>query len=224
MKLCTAILLLLTFSAAAQVTTTAVRRSVIASGQADVAVSPDQARVAISVVTQAATADDAVMQNAAKAQAVIDAVNSLIGNAGSVRTSSYSVSPTRDTTGKLTGYTVTNSITATVNNLAITGRVMDAAVAAGANRIDGLSLGLRDDEPIRQQALRAAGQVAKARATSIAAGLGVTLGQVLTAAESGVVVPITSVGVGAAPTATTPIEAGTLTVTARISVEYEIIQ
>lgn len=94
---------------------------------------------------------------------------------------------------------------------------------AGANRIDGLSLGLRDDEPTRQQALRAAGQVAKARATSIAAGLGVTLGQVLNAGETGVVVPTLSVGAGAPTAVTTPIEAGTLTVTGRITVEYEVL-
>ena len=74
-------------TAAAQVTTP-VRRSITASGQADVAVAPDQARVTISVVTQSATADDAVMQNAGKTQAVIDAVKALIGSAGSVRTSS----------------------------------------------------------------------------------------------------------------------------------------
>src|SRR5947209_1937417 len=121
-------LVLLAVSAVAQVTTP-VRRSITASGQGDVAVTPDQARITISVVTQSATADDAVMQNAAKAQAVIDAVNGLVGNAGSVRTSSYNVSPVGDTTNKITGYMVTNSILATVNNLPITGRVMDAAVA-----------------------------------------------------------------------------------------------
>ena len=141
-------------------------------------------------------------------QAVINAVKGLIGNAGSVRTSAYNVTPIRDTTNKITGYAVTNSILATVNNLSITGRVMDAAVAAGANRIDGVSLGLRDDEPIRQQALRAAGQVAKARATAIAAGLGVTLGQVLTAGESAAAVAgLTITGI-ALPGATTPIEPG----------------
>lgn len=71
-------LLLLVLTAAAQVTAP-VRRSITASGQADVAVAPDQARVTISVVTQSATADDAVIQNAGKTQAVIDAVNALIG-------------------------------------------------------------------------------------------------------------------------------------------------
>jgi uncharacterized protein YggE len=220
MKLFAAVLLV-ALSATAQVT--AVRRSITATGQADVAVTPDQARVVIAVVTQGTTADDAVMQNASTAQAVIAAVNGLIGNAGSVRTSAYSVSPGRDNSGKITGYTVTNSILATVNNLAITGRVMDAAVAAGANRIDGLSLGLQNDEPVRVQALRAAGQIARARATAIAAGLGVNLGQVLTAGESGVVVPTIGVGGGAPGAATTAIEAGTLTVTARITVEYEIV-
>ena len=216
-------IILLVLTAAAQVTAP-VRRSITANGQADVAITPDQASVSVSVVTQSTTADDAVMQNAARSQAVIDAVKALIGNAGSVRTSSYSVSPIRDTTAnKITSYVVTNSILATVNNLSITGRVMDAAVAAGANRIDGLSLGLRDAEPIRQQALRAAGQVAKARATSIAAGLGVTLGQVLNAGEAGVVVPSLVLPTATATGITTPIEAGTLTVTGRITVEYEIL-
>jgi len=202
-----------------------VLRTVRASGTADVVVRPDQARIYVAVVTQATTAEEASQINATRTQAVIDAVRALIGNAGEIRTQSYSVSPVREgNPSRVTGYSVTNSLALIVNNLNITGRVLDAAVAAGANRIDGLSLGLREDEPLRVQALRAAGQVAKTRAEAIAGGLGLRLGQVVNASEAGV----SSIGsLVRAPSAglavTTPIEAGTLTVSATIAVEYEVV-
>jgi hypothetical protein len=111
----------------------------------------------------------------------------------------------------------------TVNNLAITGRIIDTAIAAGANRVDSLTLGLRDYEPSRLQALRAAGQRAKQRAEAIAAGLGVRVGQLMSADEGYSVRPLTSADSRELAATSTPIETGSLTVAATVTVEYEIL-
>ena len=203
-----------------------VRRSVRASGEADVSVSPDQVRVTVSIVTRGATADEAASQNSSRSAAVTTALRALVGNAGEIRTNFYSLRQVREgNPPRDVGFEAVNSLLVRANNVALAGRIIDTAIGAGATRIDGISLGLRDDEPIRLQALRAAGQVARARAEALAAGIGVRLGNVLSAdagGGGGGVIPIARVDV-AAVTPSTVIEPGTLTVRSTVSVEYEIV-
>lgn len=201
------------------------RRTIRAFGQGEVAVRPDQARVQVSVVTRATTADEASQQNATRAAAVIDAVKKLIGNAGEVRTAFYNVSPySEGNPPRQTGFQVTNSLLVITNNITIAGRIIDTAIQAGANRVDFLSLGLRDDDPVRLEALRVAGQKARQRAEAIASGLGVRIGQVLNADEGSTVRPTGIVEARTlAAAAPTPVEPGTLTVIATVTVEYEIV-
>jgi uncharacterized protein YggE len=205
--------------------TPAPRRSVRASGEADVAVSPDQVRVTVSVVTRATTADEAASQNAARSSAVTQALRSLLGNTGEIRTAFYSLRQVREgNPPRDAGFEASNTLYVRANNVALAGRIIDTATDAGATRIDGISVGLRDDEPTRLQALRAAGQVARARAEAVAAGIGVRLGAVLTADAGGaVVVPTNRIAAPSPAGAATVIEPGTLNVTAVVSVEYEIL-
>jgi uncharacterized protein YggE len=209
--------------ATAQVTSQT-RRTIRAYGEGEVSVRPDQARIQISIVTRAATADQASQENATRSTTVFEEVKKLIGNAGEIQTSYYTVNAySEGNPPKQTGFQVTNSIRVTVNNLNITGRVIDAAIAAGANRVDSLTLGLRDDDPVRLEALRAAGQRAKQRAEAIATGLGVRVGQVISADEGYSARPLTTEDSRALAAASTPIEAGSMTVRATVTVEYEIV-
>jgi uncharacterized protein YggE len=200
------------------------QRTIQATGDAQVSVAPDLARVQVSVVSRAATADEASQANATRAAAVIAAIRQLIGSAGEIRTAYYNVMAySEGNPPRQAGFQVTNSLQVTILNLQIVGRVLDAAIAAGANRVDSLSLGLRDDDPSMLQALQAAGSRARARAEAIARGLGVTVGRVLHASEGGVIRPlVTDTRLTAAPAATTPIETGSLTITAHVTVEYEV--
>jgi uncharacterized protein YggE len=208
----------------AQVTPT-VRRSVRATGDADVSVIPDQARVTVSVVTRGQTADEAASQNATRSAAVTQALRALVGNAGEIRTVFYSLHQVREgNPPREMGFEAANTLQVRANNIALAGRIIDTAIQSGATRIDGIALGLRDDESTRLQALRAAGQVARARAEAIAAGIGVRLGSVLNAdSGGGAVVPINRVATPTAVGNATAVEPGTLTVSAVVSVEYEIV-
>ena len=206
-----------------------VRRSISASADGSVAVRPDAARVTVAVVKQAATAAEAASQNATVATAVIDAVRRLLGANADVKTVYYHLSPVysnpRDgSPSQITGFTATNSIEAVAGDPNLAGRVIDTAVSAGATRVEGIRLFLRNDDASRAQALRLASQRARAKAEAIAMGLGVRLGQILNAREGFASLP--SVGIdrsgGALATTQTPIEAGTLEVRATVTVDIEI--
>lgn len=206
----------------------AVRRFVRASGEGTVTVRPDAARVGLSIVTQDATAAEVASKNSTAAAAVIAAIRQLLGPNADVKTVSYNLTPTytypRDgSPQQLTGFLATNSIEAVAGDITLAGRVIDTAVSAGATRVDGIRLFLKDDDASRAQALRTAAQRAKTRADAIALGLGVRLGGILSATEgvsTGLVIPDTRLGAGAA--AQTPIEGGTLEVRAIVTVDVEI--
>lgn len=199
-------------------------RYVRAYGEASVSIRPDQARISVSIITQAQTAQEAGSQNATRTNAVIEQLRALLGANADIKTTGYSLSPNynypRDSPPVLTGYTAANSLLVTVNDINAAGSVIDTATQAGATRIDGLRFGLRDEEPSRAQALRAAGQKARAKADAIALGLSVRLGAVLMAEEGVAVRPV-----GAdrtAMTTTTPVEPGTLEVHATVTLDVEI--
>ena len=158
-------------------------RTVTASGDAVISVKPDLARVTVGVETQAVTAQEAAAQNATIAQNVLTAVRGVLGSGGTTETISYTISPNyRSAAGQppvLTGYTVTNLIQVTTLDMGNVGRLIDAASGAGANRINGLSFGIRDEDPVRRQALTAAAKQARGHADAIAAGLGGRAGMVL---------------------------------------------
>jgi uncharacterized protein YggE len=216
--------LLLTFSAMAQ---TPQRSTVQANGNATISVTPDQAQINVSVVTQAATAQDASSQNATIATNVQAQLTQVLGSSGTVKTISYSVSPNynypQNGPPVLTGYTVTNSIQVTLNDLTITGKIIDTAVQSGATRIDSLSFTLKDDTDARSQALKAATLKAKAKADAMAASVGLKTGAFLVIQESGAVVQsiITN---APGTTATTPVQPGTVGVTGNVTIAVELLQ
>jgi len=225
MKLLICALLLTTAGAFGQ--TAPPRSTVQATGTASVSVTPDQAQINVSAVTSAATAQEAANQNATLATTVQQAIAQALGTSGSVKTIGYSVTPNynfpRDgSPAVLIGYTVTNSIQVTLNDLTIAGKVIDSATQAGASRIDSLQFTLKDDTEARSQALKAAVLKAKAKADAMAASLGLKTTSVLVIQESGAVVtPLTGV---AGTAASTPITPGQLTVTGNVTISVEMTQ
>jgi uncharacterized protein YggE len=202
---------------------TASTGTIQATGNATISVNPDVAQLTVGVQTQAASAQAAADANAAKTSAVIDALKALLGSTGTLQTVSYSVYPTYSSTGQtITGYNVSNTLQATTADLSLPGRLIDAANQAGATSIGSLSFGLRNPEPVKQQALAQAAKQAQAHATAIAAGLSVKTGALLSAQEAASASPIVA-GVAGAANAT-PVLTGTVNVTATVTITVQLAQ
>ena len=198
-----------------------------AVGTALIPVTPDQAKVDAGVVTQAASAQDASTQNATKVAAVLAALQQLLGTTANIQTVSYSLSPnyTYPPGGgqpTLTGYTASNTIEVTTSDLSSIGKVIDTAIQAGANTIQSLQFGLQNDQPAQAQALKAATQEAKMYADAIASGLGLHAGSAVLAQQGTAAVSPVVTGIAASST-TTPIQSGMVTVSATVTVEFQLV-
>jgi hypothetical protein len=198
-----------------------------AIGSATISVNPDQAQLTVGVVTQGTTAQDAGQQNATLTTTVLNALKGVLGTGGTTQTISYSVSPRYSTTqgqpSVIIGYTASNTVQVTTTDLTLIGRLIDTATQAGANSVGNLSFGLQNPEPVTEQALSQAAKQAQAHANAIAGGLGAKTGVVLSAQEGASVTPVLVSGVlAAAPT--TPIQTGTVSVTASVTINVQLIQ
>ena len=186
------------------------------------------AQLNIGVVTQAATAQAAADQNAATTDAVIKALQGILSSAGTIQTLYYSINPRYVSSGgqqTLAGYMVTNTLQVTTTIVGRVGPLIDAANAAGANNIAGPYFGLQNPDPEVQLALSAASKEALAHASAIASGLGAKTSAVISAEEGSTVRPFVSGDAGGAATSVaTPIQTGTVNVSATVTVTVALVQ
>lgn len=215
-----------------QQTSQAPPHTVRASAEATVTTKPDRARISVSVYTQAATAEATSQQNATATSSVLAALKETIGSKGQIKTSGLFANPQMQYgknggTPKITGYATTNTLTITVDDLALVSKVVDAAIGAGATQIQGVTFSLKDDEAIRAQALEQASRKAYASAEAIAKALNLSVVGVLdaqTASEE----PNPLLRMGgmaqsiAIPGAATPIEPGDIDVHVTVVVTLEV--
>jgi len=207
----------------------AARRLVRATGDATLSTKPDQARINVGVVTQAATAQEASTQNAAQVETVLARLRQVLGAAGEMKTIGYSLTPNYKYpqgggTPTLIGFTASNTVEVTTNDLSLIGKVIDTAIQAGATNVQGLRFTVKDAESLRSVALAMAARQARAHADGIAAGLGVRLGAVITAQEGAVynIQPLDTRATAGAATPT-PIETGLVEIQATVTVDVEIV-
>lgn len=198
--------------------------SVRATGTATVHAQPDKAELNVGVVTQAATAQAAADQNATSTTAMLSALKAVLGANGTIHTVGYSISPRYSNTNPsvITGYIVSNTVQVNTVNLNRVGPLIDAANRAGANNVGGITFGLQDPDPVLQQALGKATKTAMAHASAIAQGLGMKAGAVLSAQEGSTITPMR--GEFAAAARATPIETGTVGVSATVTVRVALTQ
>ncbi len=203
-------------------------RLVRAVGEAVIMVKPDLAKLNVGVITQAATAREANVQNAARVEGVLAQLRQVLGPAADIQTTSYSLTPNyrynQDLPPILTGYTASNIVEVNISDLSVVGTVIDAASQAGANNVGGLQFTIKDQEPVRMQVLGLAAKQGRAHAEAIVAGLGGRIGAIFSATEGATVSPLVR---GETPTAaapTTPIETGLVQVRATVTIDAELLQ
>lgn len=124
----------------------------------------------------------------------------------------------------LVGYTASNQIKITQDDLNKLGKVIDSAIAAGATNVANISFSVKDKAPHKKAALEKAFNDAKGKAEIIAAASGLVLRLIkqIHEAEAKVIRPMRAFkaeGVGAA--AETPISPGKIEVRGNLTVVYE---
>jgi uncharacterized protein YggE len=189
-------------------------------GHGVVSVVPDQASISAGVHTQAATAADALGQNAKLMNAVIEALKQAGGK--DLQTQQVSLYPRADDNGNVTGYTADNSVSASTS-IADAGALVDAAVAAGANTVGGPTLSVSDEAARYRDALKQAVSDARAKAQALADAGGFGVGPVSVVTEqSSAPQPVFERGAVAKAADSTPVEPGTQDITADVTVTFRI--
>ncbi|MDO8434934.1 MAG: SIMPL domain-containing protein [Candidatus Binatus sp.] len=190
---------------------------------------PDVATLNLAIETHAATAEEAASRNGTLAEKIIAALKAKLGDKGKISTGGYSLNPEYDQRPsrepKIVSYTAQNSITAETGALDLLGALIDASIAAGANRVNYLSFALKDDSKVRTEAITIATRDAKAQADALAAALGVKLGKVIKATTVAEARPIPMQRMGmavAAERVATPVEPGEVTVPVTVSLTFYI--
>jgi uncharacterized protein len=235
----TTVLALLAAAAAAQTTGGPGQRLVTVVGESEASAPPDLAVLTLAVETEAATAAQAAASNAERADGLRERLEGMSSVQLRVSTSGYSLEPVYapqprgddpdmergEQPPKIRGYRAYNEVRVEIRDLAAVGRVLDAAVASGANRVVSLLFLLEQREAALREALTRAGREARAQADAVAAALDVRLGPVASAhAGGGGPIPMPMRQMAAMEMAvSTPIEPGVVTVRATLTVSYQIL-
>lgn len=168
--------------------------TVMVSGHGEVSAAPDTAYVTSGVMTQGATAREALDANTAAMNELIATLKASGIEARDIQTSGFTVSPNyvyteeRDANGytlppKINDYIVNNSVTIRVRALDTLGAVLDKAVTVGANTINGISFALADPSKQLDEARRLAFAEAQSKAELYAELAGLPLGTIVNISE-----------------------------------------
>ncbi len=193
----------------------------------------DELQLKIGVVTLGETAEGALAENSFKMQKVIVHLESINLAKEDYETSHFSINPTYTPYPKnppenwkpsINGYEVTNTILIHTSKLDLAGKIIDLANQAGANSITEIRFGLHDSRDYWTEALAAAGANGVRDAQTIAQATGVRLVRVLSISlnQPQVYSPHLSAAAFAKAGNAPPIEPGEVSITANVSLVYEI--
>ncbi|HEX7594375.1 MAG TPA: SIMPL domain-containing protein [Anaerolineae bacterium] len=201
------------------------------TGTGKVGVKPNIATSSIGIEVTATTLADATSQANAKMAAVIDKIKSFGVADKDIQTVNYNVQPITEQpkpnggTPRITGYNINNQVSVTVRKIDDLGKILDAAVAAGANNIYGVSFSIDDPTPYQQQARAAAVKDAMDKASQLAKAGGVTLGKIVWISE-GSIEPRPVLRAAAAPSlgggAAVPVETGQLEIAVSVDMRFAL--
>ena len=165
-------------------------RTLTLTGHGEVRLVPDLATVSAGVLSQAATAREALSANSTAMERVMATLKAAGIADADIQTSNFLVQPRYDynndgRTPRLSGYDVSNTVTVTLRKVETLGAMLDQLVQAGANQINGVSFGIGKPEAALDEARKLAVADARHKASIYATAASFTLGKVLSIAEGG---------------------------------------
>jgi len=211
-------------------------KTIQVSGTGSVSAAPDEVIIYLAVQTQDTSATTAVNENAALMAKVMQALTTLGINQSDIQTSSYTltiqsltsttypmqnIQPSSKSNATTVQYVATNAIQITLTNTSLVGRALDAATNAGVNEVNGITFTFTPQltASLQKQAIQLATQDAANQAEAIAATLGLKIiGPTSITPSYNQPFYQTSAAPSANPT---PIEPGTLQLTAQVQTTYE---
>jgi uncharacterized protein YggE len=204
-------------------------RTITASGKGAIQATPDVAYVNMGVITEGQELSKVQAENAEKMTKVIASLTELGVKKEEIKTINYNVNPNYkwdEKTGKssIVGYTVSNTLVVTINDISQTGNLLDKVVANGSNSINSIRFSIKNEADLYNQALELAVKDAKSKATAMGKGLGIENIQPLKITESSSryspVYNERNMAAMDSAKAATPISGGELEVTANVSIEF----
>jgi uncharacterized protein YggE len=187
---------------------------------------PDTLTMTLGVQSTARTAQDALAQNAARATGVINALKASGVAPADLQTSELSLYPTFDSKGRITGYSVSNLVTAKVHDVPNAGKIVDAAAAQAGDdiRVQGLVLSIEDTGKLVAAARKDAVTKARTQAGQLAHAAHVRLGPVEKITERRPASPMLQsyAKLAADAAASTPIEPGSQELSVDVTVVFAI--
>ncbi len=204
-------------------------RTLTVTGTGQVNLIPDLAYLTLAVETHHARLDQAVAENNQRAAQIMQVLQQHGVAEEDIHTSRFAVQQEQhyDDEGNLIlgPYTVTNRLVVTVRDLDQLGTLLNAALDAGANRVDGLRFGSSQAQEAQLQAKVAAVQDARHQAEVIAQAAGVSLVAVQTITFGSISSPSKMAyapDMLAAAPAEVPVSPGELTVKATVTMIFLI--
>ena len=170
---------------------------ITAAGRGEITVTPDRAAILVSVESRAPAAAAAASDNASKMAAVFKALRAAGLAQADITTSGYNVGqdPRTMRMAMPSGappslaipleFLARNTVRAIVRRLDDTGKVIDAALAAGATSIASVQFSSANTDAARRNALGIAVAQAQRDAEALARAAGGTLGKLLSMSSSG---------------------------------------
>jgi len=207
--------------------------TIAVTGEGKITVVPDMATVSLGVTLEKPTAKAARDAAAESMTQVIAALKNLGIDDKDIATSTVSLNPVYDysvngSNPKIRGYQLNNIVTVTVRDLDKLSDVLDDTVISGATTMNGITFDVADRTAAESQAREAAVKDARAKADTLANGVGVKITGVssMSETENG---PIwyareaaAPVAAGAAADTSTPVMPGTTDVTIDVQVSFLI--
>lgn len=150
---------------------------------------PDIAIISAGVETRSTTAQGAIAANRKQMQSVVQALKKAGVADRDIRTSTISLHADYEyaerQSPRLTGYRASNMVTIRFRDIATSGAILDALVAAGANQINGPNLDIDDREAALDEARLDALKQGRERARLYAQALGLSNVSLVMVSEGG---------------------------------------
>ncbi len=207
----------------------AFERTVSVSATGSASAQPDIARISTGVVTEGATAREALDANTRSMRALIDGLKGLGIDAKDIQTANIAVEPRyhQPKDGRpatINGYRVVNQVRIVLRDIAKVGETLDRGITLGANQLGGIAFEVSRAETLKDEARRQAMANALRRAKLYATAAGAQVDRVLTISETSVGPQPRPMAGGArmAMSEAVPVEAGQQSLEATVRVTWSL--